>query len=81
VWEVKRVTDRGVGQEPPGPTVDELRCDGCGLCVRICPEQVLVLERGRVVVVDLRRCSYAGLCELICPNQAIRRHFEIIDPG
>jgi len=60
------------------------RCDGCGLCVRICPAKTLVLQprpdgpvqRGKKSVRNVMRmtdepeCIACGDCAAICPNQA-----------
>lgn len=51
--------------------VNEPWCKGCAICVEFCPEGVLVMERGKVKVVNLEACSACGLCELRCPDFAI----------
>jgi len=65
----------------PVPRVDTVRCDGCGLCVKVCRNEVLLLEDGVAVVVFPDRCNYSGLCEQVCPKGAIQRMFEIIWSG
>lgn len=65
----------------PVPWIDTLRCDGCGYCVHVCPENVLRIENGAAVVADPQRCEYHGLCEMVCPVGAIQRAFEIVPPG
>jgi ferredoxin len=62
----------------PVPIVDPQRCDGCGLCVRVCPTGALAIRNGRVVVAWPAACEYTGLCELICPTDAIQRPFMIV---
>ncbi|MHA1821131.1 MAG: 4Fe-4S binding protein [Promethearchaeota archaeon] len=76
--EVRFVTGR-VGLE-----IDESKCQGCGICVKICP--VSALGRGPVgdakrdqnslesvipTVVEPEKCSYCGLCGYMCPWNAI----------
>jgi formate hydrogenlyase subunit 6/NADH:ubiquinone oxidoreductase subunit I len=52
-------------------------CRGCGLCVRDCPANGLILERkpgkkGFRLVHYPDRCAYCGQCEDNCPSDAIR---------
>jgi formate hydrogenlyase subunit 6/NADH:ubiquinone oxidoreductase subunit I len=50
-------------------------CTGCGLCVRDCPANGLVLLRESRETYELRyypdRCAYCGQCQLTCPHGAI----------
>jgi NAD-dependent dihydropyrimidine dehydrogenase PreA subunit len=54
--------------------VDSKRCNGCGHCVEICPQDVLRLDRDdkRALIQYLRDCQSCFLCEMECPRQAIR---------
>ncbi|MCJ7508850.1 MAG: NADH-quinone oxidoreductase subunit I [candidate division Zixibacteria bacterium] len=58
-----------------------LRCTGCSLCVKICPNNAIQMvpkkdEQGKRVpdtfVVDVGMCIYCGLCQEVCPFNAIR---------
>jgi thioredoxin reductase/NAD-dependent dihydropyrimidine dehydrogenase PreA subunit len=61
--------DRPVGQYPH---IDQLRCIGCGSCVRACPEDgVLALVRGVAHVVQAARCIGHGRCAEVCPVGAL----------
>lgn len=62
----------------PVPLFDRSRCDGCGRCVRVCPNRALSMKNGRVVVSDPLTCDYHGFCERVCPVQAIRRPLRIV---
>ncbi len=64
--------------EQPVPLIDPTRCDGCGLCVRVCPTGALAVKDGKAIVATPEACNYTGLCEAICPTRAIRRPFEIV---
>ena len=55
----------------PVPLIDPTRCDGCGLCVRVCPTGALAVQDGEAVVATPEACNYTGLCEAICPTGAI----------
>ena len=47
-------------------------CKGCGLCVEICPRQVLSMGGlGKVEVVAPERCVSCGMCEMTCPDFAL----------
>jgi len=62
----------------PIPLIDPARCDGCGLCVRVCPTGALAVQDGKAVVATPEVCNYTGLCEAACPTGAIQRLFEIV---
>ncbi len=47
------------------------KCTGCGLCIDVCPHQVLDLADGRVRIVDRDACMECGACALNCPFGAI----------
>jgi 4Fe-4S ferredoxin len=57
------------------------RCNGCGICVDICPRKAI--ESGPIieiatgldappVIVDHTRCSFCGMCAAFCPVKAFR---------
>jgi ferredoxin len=62
----------------PIPQIDPQKCNGCELCVRVCPTKALELRDGKAVVANPLACEYSGLCEAVCPTQAITRPFEIV---
>ena len=55
----------------------EERCKGCGLCVEVCPEHI-ILHSGRFnrqgyeVMETEGRCTGCASCALMCPDVAIR---------
>lgn len=57
--------------------IDAERCKGCGLCVAVCPPEVLALgdlnAKGYsvAVLVDNDRCTSCTACALICPDAVI----------
>jgi len=46
-------------------------CEGCGNCVKTCPNNALSLENGKAVV-DHKLCILCGYCNPVCPMFAIR---------
>ena len=57
------------------------RCDGCGLCVDVCPYYAIKLEEyeadGRVqkrVTTDSILCKGCGVCAATCPKGGVRVH-------
>ncbi len=48
-------------------------CKGDGICVDVCPEDVLELVDGRAATVDERveTCIHCGQCVAVCPNDSL----------
>ncbi len=46
-------------------------CNGCGLCVRVCPKNTLSLEDGRAVITG-KESMNCGHCAAVCPTEAIK---------
>ena len=60
---------------------DYKRCNGCGICIEICPKKAI--EPGPIieiatgldappVIVDHTRCSFCGMCASFCPVKAFK---------
>jgi 2-oxoglutarate ferredoxin oxidoreductase subunit delta len=45
-------------------------CKACGICMALCPRQVLGTEEvaQKVVLIAPENCNGCGLCELYCPD-------------
>lgn len=52
-------------------TIDEEKCDGCGLCVPNCPEGALQMIDGKARLVSDLFCDGLGACIGHCPQGAI----------
>lgn len=51
-------------------TIDFKRCDGCGACVEICPNNAIYLVDGKAEV-DGLLCQSCEVCLTACPTGAI----------
>ncbi len=53
-------------------TIDEVLCNGCGLCVPACAEGAIQIINGKAKLVSERYCDGLGACLGECPQGAIR---------
>jgi heterodisulfide reductase subunit A2 len=60
--------------------VDEKYCDGCALCVDVCPYHAITLvakpvegggEAGKIILVNKAQCKGCGLCQATCPKRGV----------
>jgi 2-oxoglutarate ferredoxin oxidoreductase subunit delta len=62
-------------------TINRHWCKGCGICVAMCPKQVLELDREeKAAAVRLEDCIACQLCEMSCPDLAIEVVVEDSQP-
>lgn len=64
--------------------VDRSKCTECGICVDICPNNVLVLTDGGPVLGNPDACTECGVCMDQCPSGAINmraREFAATSEG
>lgn len=55
------------------------RCKGCGLCVSVCPKQILRIDESITnikgyhpsSIIDQNQCIACGNCARICPDSVI----------
>jgi ferredoxin len=52
-------------------TIDEEKCNGCGLCITACHEGALQLINGKAKLVSESYCDGLGDCLPVCPMGAI----------
>ena len=53
-------------------TIDQDKCDGCGLCVPSCAEGAITLINGKAVLSADNLCDGLGACLGECPRDAIQ---------
>lgn len=65
------------------PKVNDLACNGCGLCVSVCKRNAISLENGVAKIAD-KDCRSCGQCIAICPLNAIleeKKGFTVLIGG
>ncbi len=50
---------------------DAERCNGCGMCVKVCPHEVFGIWKGRAFIIDRDYCMECGACARNCARNAI----------
>jgi NAD-dependent dihydropyrimidine dehydrogenase PreA subunit len=56
--------------------LNESRCNGCGMCLAVCPREVFALENGKARIADRDACIECGACQRNCPFPAVT-----VNPG
>lgn len=51
--------------------IDINKCNGCGICVDICPQQAIVIRKS-LAAINQELCVQCGTCSEMCPVNAIR---------
>ena len=61
-------------------TFNEDKCKGCGLCISVCPKQILVFQEDHfnskgfhpASIIDQEKCITCLSCAIICPDCVIK---------
>jgi len=56
--------------------IDELRCDGCGICVTDCAQRALRITDGKAGLIEEALCAGLGGCLGHCPRYAITMEYR-----
>ena len=46
-------------------------CNGCRMCVNVCPHAVFVIENKKAIITDRDACMECGACANNCPEGAL----------
>ena len=60
------------------PTIKIDQCNGCGLCISVCPNDALYLVNDKVTFKENVTCNWCTDCETVCPTDAITCPFQIV---
>ena len=52
--------------------LDVETCNGCSMCVMVCPHEVFDIQERKAVIIDRNACIECGACAINCPVNAIR---------
>jgi NAD-dependent dihydropyrimidine dehydrogenase PreA subunit len=52
-------------------TLKEDKCNGCGMCLKVCPHEVFGMSGHKAFIIDKDYCMECGACALNCPQDAI----------
>lgn len=61
---------KAAGILPLSPLKIEKSCNGCGLCVKVCPAGNITMENGRPK--HGKNCEFCLACANLCPQKAVR---------
>lgn len=48
------------------------KCNGCGICLQVCPHAVFILENKKAKIADRDACMECGACALNCSQGALK---------
>ena len=51
--------------------IDPELCNGCQLCAKVCPENVISGEPKQPHRIDVENCTRCGACRYVCPTEAV----------
>ena len=71
------LSNRRIDLDSIKATVDAQQCDGCALCLEVCPYQAITLEETserdgkRIIAINVARCKGCGSCQATCPKEGV----------
>lgn len=62
----------GVGYKYfPSIRIDQKKCDKVGGCIKKCPQNILKMDGGKVIIESPDKCTMCNACVQVCTNKAI----------
>ena len=52
-------------------TVNQDKCDGCGVCADNCPVEILRVKDGKIEMSEPEMCTNCRICVEVCPHQVL----------
>lgn len=52
--------------------IDQDKCNGCGICIKLCPEKSLIMNEKKNIPLRNEKCSLCNRCFAFCPSNAIQ---------
>jgi NAD-dependent dihydropyrimidine dehydrogenase PreA subunit len=53
-------------------SMNQTKCNGCGICIQVCPRNVFAQQNGQVIIREVDACMECGACSLNCPFEALQ---------
>lgn len=63
------------------PLINDPKCNGCALCDRYCPLDVIHMEGHLARVRYPDECWHCGVCRQVCPTKAVSIVFSPVMLG
>ncbi len=60
------------------PKIDQSKCQKCGKCASVCPENAIAFVKGNFPIIVPEQCIGCGACKIVCPFGAITEEKQII---
>jgi NAD-dependent dihydropyrimidine dehydrogenase PreA subunit len=51
--------------------LDREKCVGCGMCLKVCPQEVIARDNGSITIENRDACMECGACAMNCPTEAL----------
>lgn len=51
--------------------LDSTKCNGCRMCIQVCPHNVFKMQKGKALIKRLNHCMECGACAKNCEQGAI----------